>query len=107
MKYCSNCGKEVDDKAVICPNCGCRIDDFSARTSLSTLSIIGFIFAFLFPLVGLIISIIAHSNAKKEFDERSRRFSKAGIIIAVCIMAFIFILYFIIFLSVFASMAAL
>lgn len=24
MKYCSHCGKEVLDEAVICPNCGCR-----------------------------------------------------------------------------------
>ena len=23
MKYCSKCGKEIMDKAVICPGCGC------------------------------------------------------------------------------------
>lgn len=22
MKYCGNCGKEIDDAAVICPHCG-------------------------------------------------------------------------------------
>lgn len=23
MKYCSKCGKEIMDKAVVCPGCGC------------------------------------------------------------------------------------
>ena len=27
MKYCSKCGKELLDEAVICPNCGCPIED--------------------------------------------------------------------------------
>ncbi len=26
MKYCSHCGKEVNDKAAICLNCGCKIE---------------------------------------------------------------------------------
>ena len=26
MKYCSKCGKEINDDAVICTNCGCRVD---------------------------------------------------------------------------------
>ena len=24
--FCKNCGKEIDDKAVICPNCGCSTE---------------------------------------------------------------------------------
>lgn len=24
--YCSNCGAEVNDKAVVCPNCGCAVE---------------------------------------------------------------------------------
>ncbi len=27
MKYCSKCGKEINDDAVICTNCGCRVDN--------------------------------------------------------------------------------
>lgn len=26
MKYCTHCGKELLDEAVICPSCGCRVD---------------------------------------------------------------------------------
>ena len=29
MKYCSKCGKELMDEAVICPGCGCFIKDFA------------------------------------------------------------------------------
>ena len=25
MKFCSNCGKEVSDQAVVCPHCGCAV----------------------------------------------------------------------------------
>lgn len=26
MKYCSHCGKEIFDEAVVCPNCGCIVN---------------------------------------------------------------------------------
>lgn len=25
MKYCSNCGAEIADQAVVCPKCGCAV----------------------------------------------------------------------------------
>lgn len=25
--FCSNCGKEIDDKAVVCVNCGCIVSN--------------------------------------------------------------------------------
>ncbi len=25
MKFCSKCGKEIVDEAVVCPNCGCAV----------------------------------------------------------------------------------
>lgn len=52
------------------------------QTPLSTLSIVGFIFAFLMSLVGLILSIVAYSNAKREGDLRSKNFSQIGIILS-------------------------
>ena len=54
MKYCSQCGKELVDEAVVCPNCGCAVQapvnpqEDKPSTGLSIL-------AFLFPLVGLIL----------------------------------------------------
>lgn len=107
MKYCSNCGKEVDDNAYVCPNCGCKIDGQKSGGSLSTLSIVGFIFAFVFPVVGLILSIIAHNNAKRDGDEKSRGFSKAGIIISACLIAFIVIIYIGVFACAIAAASAI
>jgi hypothetical protein len=31
MKYCSKCGKELFDEAVICVNCGCAVDNFNVK----------------------------------------------------------------------------
>ncbi len=31
MKYCSHCGAEVHDEAVVCVNCGCKVT--SAKTN--------------------------------------------------------------------------
>ena len=51
--------------------------------SYSPLSIVGFVFAFIVPLVGLICSILAYKNAGYDENKRCKSFSKAGIIIAV------------------------
>lgn len=26
MKYCTYCGKEIDDDSAFCPNCGCKVE---------------------------------------------------------------------------------
>lgn len=61
MKYCSHCGKEIMDAAVVCPHCGCASTPTSAvddtpHTGLNVLS-------FLIPLVGLILYILYHEKA--------------------------------------------
>ena len=54
MKYCSQCGEELVDEAVVCPNCDCAVQapvnpqEDKPSTGLNIL-------AFLFPLVGLIL----------------------------------------------------
>lgn len=89
MKYCSNCGNQLADESVICPRCGCATGNnpyaytqYNKAASLSVLSIVGFVFAFISPLVGLICSIIAYRSAIEEGNERSKNFSKTGIIIS-------------------------
>ena len=53
MKYCSKCGAEIHDEAVVCVNCGCQVEKaYSADDKPSVgLNILGF----LIPLVGLIM----------------------------------------------------
>lgn len=86
MKYCSHCGAQIDDRAEICIHCGCRVAGTQSGGSYSVISIVGFVLAFIFPIAGLIVSIIANSNAKKADDEGSLNFSKYGIIISAVIM---------------------
>lgn len=36
MKYCTHCGKEIMDEAVICVNCGCPVAGAAAATRTNT-----------------------------------------------------------------------
>ena len=36
MKYCSKCGAEIHDEAVVCPKCGCQVDGASITKSEKT-----------------------------------------------------------------------
>lgn len=31
MKYCTKCGKEIMEEAVICPSCGCKVESAKAE----------------------------------------------------------------------------
>ena len=31
--FCKNCGKEINDNAVICPNCGIQVKEFNSETA--------------------------------------------------------------------------
>ena len=53
MKYCNNCGKEVDDNAVICPSCGCAVASKNVEVDKPSIGLN--ILSFLIPLVGLIL----------------------------------------------------
>ncbi len=86
MKYCSHCGAQIDDQAEICIHCGCRVARTQSGGGYSAISIVGFVLAFIFPLAGLVVSIVANNSAKKAEDEGSRNFSKYGIIISAVIM---------------------
>lgn len=118
MKYCIHCGKEVLDDAIICPGCGCSVQygngnpqqsGFSKgggngqgapsfNDSYSAVSILGLVFSFISPLIGLILSIVAHSDAQRTGSLKSQTISKAGIIISAVILGLIafFIIFWII-----------
>lgn len=99
MKYCSHCGRELLDEAIVCPGCGCAVEKkeepkqpetqpTSNNSSYSGLSIGGFVCAFLMPLIGLILSIVARNNAVAANDMKSKSFAKAGIIVSIVMLVF-------------------
>jgi len=115
--YCSNCGNEINDNAVVCIHCGAAVDTeyfeknnpenkniYCAQPAYNrpnqkfqpvyqaepaeqpkkenTIAIVGFIFAFLVPLVGIICSAIGYKRAKNENGEH-KELALAGLIISI------------------------
>lgn len=92
--FCTNCGKEIDDNAVICPGCGVPTDNMKkaapapasapAPAQKNTMALVGFILALLgFNLIALILSIVGLTNCKKpEYAGDGKGFAIAGIIIS-------------------------
>ena len=58
MKYCSKCGAEINDEAVVCVKCGCTVNQESAIKGVSevddSVSAGLVILAVLIPLFGII-----------------------------------------------------
>ncbi|MCD8371745.1 MAG: zinc-ribbon domain-containing protein [Clostridia bacterium] len=87
--YCKNCGKQIDDKAVICPACGVPTDNFPStkkeKKNSNSLAIVGFVLAFIIPLAGLICSVIAYRQSP-ENEAGGRAFSYAGMAVSIALL---------------------
>lgn len=58
MKYCSNCGNELNDGADVCLNCGKQVSNNTTLTKQTTQEDDGTLYGFLgfcIPIVGLIL----------------------------------------------------
>ena len=79
MKFCSKCGKQIMDEAVICVHCGCQVASVNNTTSSShsvnsvgypeeskTLSTCAIVFSFLIPILGFILGIIGACRYKTD-----------------------------------------
>ena len=111
MKYCTYCGTQLLDQAVVCPKCGCAVDEsFASKRSepaWNTLAIVGFILSFVNTIVGLVLSIIAYKQIQSS-GEQGKGLAKAGIIISSVsigvslitslIASLVYIVYFVVFL---------
>lgn len=80
--FCKNCGKEIDDKAVVCPYCGVQTGVQIQHTEqTNTLAIVGFVLSFFISIAGLICSIIAYRKCRDE-HLGGKGFAIAGIAIS-------------------------
>lgn len=80
MKYCSHCGQQLNDNAIICPKCGCAVSAlglalkekrYYSAASYDEPSTGMWFLGFLLPLVGLICFLV-------EKDDRPQRANSAG-----------------------------
>ena len=112
MKYCTKCGAQLADDDDYCYFCGAKFEEIKQEEPKeqltfqdqsyyedkyygqrpNTVALLGFVFAFLSPIVGLILSIIGLKKAK-EFNGLGKGYAIAGIIISVVSMILSALLY--------------
>lgn len=71
--FCSKCGKEIMDEAVVCTNCGCAVNgskNMSTAAAGEDIPNVGLnILGFLIPLVGLVMYCVMHGNAPRKANQ--------------------------------------
>ena len=98
MKFCTHCGTEVLDEAVVCPKCGCSVD-YSRRASGQRSGAqpddapnAGYgVLGFFIPVVGLILYLVWQN----DYPLRAKSAGK-GALISVIVGAALLFVYFII-----------
>lgn len=67
--YCKNCGKEVNDNAVVCIHCGCALDktpSYEVQTTGVSKKGIGIALGILLGLLGLLIGFLIYNHNEYE-----------------------------------------
>ena len=70
MKFCSKCGQQLRDEAVICVHCGCEIEERKQTqnkvTEFDEVSVGLCALSALFPIFGLIYWPLKHKETPKK-----------------------------------------
>ncbi len=107
-KFCSECGKELEENSKVCKNCGKQIEEninsvdkraVTTTKSANGFAIAGFVLSLVSllccgttSLLGLIFSIIGLVNANKNQGE-GKGLAIAGIIISAILLILLIVLY--------------
>lgn len=85
MAFCKNCGREIDDKAVVCPGCGVAQNNAPAPVDNG-----GFGWGLLgccIPIVGLILFLVW-----KDQKPNTAKAAGIGALVSVCIYIVLYII---------------
>ena len=97
--FCKNCGKELDDRAVVCPNCGVALNEQTAPAASADRPNAGFaVLGFLIPLVGLILYLVW----KGTYPLKAKSCGK-GALISVIVYVALFVFYIIFFMIILSA----
>ncbi len=67
MKFCSICGKEINNEAVICPHCGCMVETAQKKPATTDEVNAGLvILSVFFPIFGFIYWAVVHKETPKK-----------------------------------------
>ncbi len=88
MRFCTHCGKEINEEAVVCIHCGCATQNArSYNTPMQTKDKANaglVILCVLFPIVGLILWAVT----RDETPQAASTYGKAALIsFGVCLFA--------------------
>lgn len=92
MKYCSKCGKEIIDEAVVCPGCGCAQGNVPTNVAQqpqpvdnSSGSTAGWaVLGFFVPLAGLILYILW----KQTYPSKAKSAGKGALVSVIISIVF-------------------
>lgn len=92
MKYCTKCGKELNDEAVVCTNCGCSVPGFVPTQVIDDAPNMAFaILGFFIPIVGLVLYLVNKDNAPLKAKSAGKG-ALAGVITSVALYFVMFFL---------------
>ena len=99
--FCQKCGKEIHNEAVVCIHCGCSVNrgssvstqntSYRAVQESSSTANCAMLFAFLIPIVGLILGII---GVNKYITPSYKSRSVSAIVISIIVWILSFVLMF-------------
>lgn len=91
--YCVRCGKNIDEGSKYCTSCGYPVngkvkEEHEIKDNAQVISILGMIFSFIIPVIGLILNIISickcsKYKSKTGNDSKYKSLSFAGLIISI------------------------
>ena len=91
--YCVRCGKNIDEGSKYCTSCGYPVngkvkEEHETKDNAQVISILGMIFSFIIPVIGLILNIISickcsKYKSKTGNDSKYKGLSFAGLIISI------------------------
>ena len=92
MKFCSQCGSEINDNAVICVKCGCSVEGVVvAKQAEEDKPNTGFaVLGFFIPVVGLVLYLIWKSTTPLKAKSCGK-----GALIGFIVGIVFYIIYFI------------